>query len=137
MAKKITIAVDAMGGDYSPEKVIDGISLYLEKSQNVFFNIFGAIIWYPLKCIPISMAKTLGKLVIKYKWFGVFYIFYNFGLIPLLLFSSTYIIDTGIVGTIIGIIIDICIIITSFLLFKNFDTTCKFICNKNREIIPI
>ena len=28
MLKKITIAVDAMGGDNSPEKVIKGISLH-------------------------------------------------------------------------------------------------------------
>ncbi len=33
MVKKITIAVDAMGGDNSPEKVIKGISLHFKKTQ--------------------------------------------------------------------------------------------------------
>ena len=41
MVKKITIAVDAMGGDNSPKKVIDGISLHSKNNPNVFFNIFG------------------------------------------------------------------------------------------------
>ena len=41
MQKKITIAVDAMGGDNAPKKVIDGISLYFEKNKQIFFKIFG------------------------------------------------------------------------------------------------
>ena len=31
MSKSIVIAVDAMGGDNSPKKIIDGISEYLNK----------------------------------------------------------------------------------------------------------
>ena len=38
MSKKITIAVDAMGGDNSPEKVINGISSHFKNSQNIFYN---------------------------------------------------------------------------------------------------
>ena len=41
MNKKITIAVDAMGGDGSPEKIINGISLHSKNSKNVFYRIFG------------------------------------------------------------------------------------------------
>ena len=41
MSKKITIAVDAMGGDNSPEKVINGISIHFKNSQNIFYKIFG------------------------------------------------------------------------------------------------
>jgi len=41
MLKKITIAVDAMGGDNSPKKVIEGIFLHSEKKQNVFYKLFG------------------------------------------------------------------------------------------------
>ena len=37
----ITIAVDAMGGDNSPQKIIDGIQLHSQKSNNVFYKIFG------------------------------------------------------------------------------------------------
>ena len=41
MKKMITIAVDAMGGDNSPQKIIDGIQLHSQKSNNVFYKIFG------------------------------------------------------------------------------------------------
>ncbi len=41
MLKSVVIAVDAMGGDNSPEKIISGISEYLKKNSNVFFRIFG------------------------------------------------------------------------------------------------
>ena len=41
MNNPIIIAVDAMGGDNSPNKVIEGISLHLNSSQNVNFKIFG------------------------------------------------------------------------------------------------
>jgi glycerol-3-phosphate acyltransferase PlsX len=36
-----TIAIDAMGGDNSPKKVIDGIGLFLKEDKKIFFNIFG------------------------------------------------------------------------------------------------
>ncbi len=41
MSKSVVIAVDAMGGDNSPNKIILGVSEYLKKNDNVFFRIFG------------------------------------------------------------------------------------------------
>jgi len=44
MSKKISIAIDAMGGDNSPDKVIEGIKIFLDKnkSNNDFvINVFG------------------------------------------------------------------------------------------------
>ena len=41
MSKVITIAVDAMGGDNSPKKIIDGINLHHQNSKNIFYKIFG------------------------------------------------------------------------------------------------
>ena len=38
MKKFITIAVDAMGGDNAPKKIIDGFELHHKKSKNVFIN---------------------------------------------------------------------------------------------------
>jgi len=37
----IKIAVDAMGGDNSPNKIIDGIILHYSSNKNVFYKIFG------------------------------------------------------------------------------------------------
>ena len=41
MDKIIKIAVDAMGGDGSPNKVIDGIIHHFKKNKNSFYQIFG------------------------------------------------------------------------------------------------
>ena len=41
MSEKIKIAVDAMGGDGSPKKVIDGIILNHRQNKDNFFKIFG------------------------------------------------------------------------------------------------
>ena len=41
MNNKIIIAVDAMGGENSPKKIIDGISLSLKKNKETFFKLYG------------------------------------------------------------------------------------------------
>ena len=41
MLDSVKIAVDAMGGDNSPKKVIDGIIHNHQKNDKVFFKIFG------------------------------------------------------------------------------------------------
>ena len=41
MTKLIKIAVDAMGGDNSPKKVIDGIIHNHQKNKENFYKIFG------------------------------------------------------------------------------------------------
>ena len=41
MTDLIKIAVDAMGGDGSPKKIIDGIILNHSTNKNNFFKIFG------------------------------------------------------------------------------------------------
>ncbi|MDA7486746.1 phosphate acyltransferase PlsX [Candidatus Pelagibacter ubique] len=41
MSKLIKIAVDAMGGDNSPKKIIDGINHHYKSNSNTFYQIFG------------------------------------------------------------------------------------------------
>ncbi len=44
MSKKISIAIDAMGGDNSPDKTLEGVKLFLEKNKtkkDFLLNIFG------------------------------------------------------------------------------------------------
>jgi phosphate acyltransferase len=44
MTKKITIAIDAMGGDNSPDKTIEGVSIFLKNNKNkddFSLNLFG------------------------------------------------------------------------------------------------
>ena len=41
MSETVKIAVDAMGGDNSPKKIIDGIEVHHNKSKNIFYKLFG------------------------------------------------------------------------------------------------
>ena len=54
MTDLIKIAVDAMGGDGSPKKVIDGIILNHSLNKNNFFKIFGD----KNKILPIIKKKV-------------------------------------------------------------------------------
>ena len=57
MEKKITIAIDAMGGDNSPDKTIHGLKLFLNsnfKKDDFFINLFGD-------------KDKINKVLLKYK----------------------------------------------------------------------
>ncbi len=60
MSKKISIAIDAMGGDNSPDKTIKGIKLFLEKNKNeqdFILNIFGKKNLIEEKIIKYKISK--------------------------------------------------------------------------------
>ena len=65
MNKKITIAIDAMGGDNSPDKTIHGLSLFLKecKSDDVFFNLFGDESKIIDKIKKYSIKKNFYKII--------------------------------------------------------------------------
>ena len=62
MENNITIAVDAMGGDNSPKKVLDGIAFNNKVNKNTFYKIFGntEII---KKNIPKSLSAEFFELI--------------------------------------------------------------------------
>ena len=57
MSKKFSIAVDAMGGDNAPEKVLEGINLLFQKYNDIKVDIFGD-------------KELILKLIKKYKYFS-------------------------------------------------------------------
>jgi len=57
MTKVITIAVDAMGGDGSPKKIIDGIVHHYKKNNSTFYQIFGDKDKIS-QCIPDQLNKN-------------------------------------------------------------------------------
>ena len=61
MTKLITIAVDAMGGDNSPKKIVEGINLHYKKSKNIFYKIFGDTNVLN-KIVPFSLPKVVYEL---------------------------------------------------------------------------
>lgn len=53
------------------------------------FNITGIVLWYPIPFtrIPIRLAKGLGSITAKYRWFAAVYIICCFFIIPLFVFG--------------------------------------------------
>ena len=41
MSEMIKVAVDAMGGDNSPKKIVDGIIHHHKSNKDVYYKIFG------------------------------------------------------------------------------------------------
>ena len=61
MTKAITIAVDAMGGDNSPKKIVEGINLHYKNNKNIFYKIFGDSDILN-KILPSSLPKEVYEL---------------------------------------------------------------------------
>ncbi|XP_043727401.1 sodium-dependent phosphate transport protein 2B isoform X1 [Cervus elaphus] len=58
-----------------------------------FFNISGIILWYPIPFtrLPIRLAKGLGNISAKYRWFAIVYLIIFFLVIPLAVFGLSLI----------------------------------------------
>ena len=41
MTNRVKIAIDAMGGENAPKKIIDGINISLQSNQENFFFLYG------------------------------------------------------------------------------------------------
>ena len=59
MSDKVKIAIDAMGGENSQKKIIDGIEISLKSNQENFFYLFGK-----KKLLEKEISKK--KLIQKY-----------------------------------------------------------------------
>merc|ERR1719428_567235 len=100
---------------------------------HLFFNIIGILIFYPaprMRAIPINMAWKMGDHVVKFKWFGPFYIFFVFVLIPLLLFLCSLAISLGIGGIILNVFLDTIIVVGAFYFLAKFDNAMEFLAKR-------
>ena len=44
MTKKITIAIDAMGGENAPKKNIEGLNIFLKKNKKMMILLFNYLV---------------------------------------------------------------------------------------------
>ena len=56
---------------------------------HLFFNISGILLFYPVPFMrfPIVLARMLGNITARYRWFSVFYLISMFFLLPLTVFT--------------------------------------------------
>ena len=69
MEKKITIAIDAMGGDNSPNKTSEGLSLFLKKNvqnNDFFINLYGDKTKIEHELNKFSVSKKLIKITVSF-----------------------------------------------------------------------
>lgn len=84
------------------------------------FNISGIILWYPIPFtrVPIRLAKGLGNITGKYRWFAVVYIICCFFVLPLLIFALSLAGWKVLVGVGVPLLIMLIIIIVINILQK-------------------
>ena len=66
MSKKISIAIDAMGGDNSPDKTIAGVKIFLEKykkKEDFILNLFGNEKIIKEKILKYNISSNLIKII--------------------------------------------------------------------------
>ena len=49
MSNKVKIAIDAMGGENSPKKIIEGVEISLKSSNDNFFYLYGKKKYWRMK----------------------------------------------------------------------------------------
>ncbi|XP_007535177.1 LOW QUALITY PROTEIN: sodium-dependent phosphate transport protein 2B [Erinaceus europaeus] len=83
-----------------------------------FFNISGILLWYPIPFtrLPIRMAKGLGNISAKYRWFAVVYLVVVFFLSPLAVFGLSLAGWQVLVGVGVPIVLGIVLIVVIRLL---------------------
>ncbi|CAK6433251.1 unnamed protein product, partial [Pipistrellus nathusii] len=93
-----------------------------------FFNITGILLWYPIPYtrLPIRLAKGLGNISAKYRWFAVFYLVTLFFLFPLAVFGLS------LAGwpVLVGVGVPIVLVILLVLVLKLLQASCPRILPK-------
>ena len=71
----------------SGDKLVSAFQIAL---CHLFFNLTGIIIWYPIpfmRRVPIRLARFLGRVTSRYRWFAFMYILIMFFIAPLIVFG--------------------------------------------------
>uniref|UniRef100_A0AC34QZS6 Uncharacterized protein n=1 Tax=Panagrolaimus sp. JU765 TaxID=591449 RepID=A0AC34QZS6_9BILA len=75
--------------------------------SQTYYNLFGAVLFYPipfLRHIPIKLSMKLGDKTAKYRWFALVYIFTIFFLMPGVLLGISFLPPPA-MFTVLGILI--------------------------------
>ncbi|XP_063332480.1 sodium-dependent phosphate transport protein 2B-like [Pelmatolapia mariae] len=99
------------------ETLADALQIAL---VHFLFNISGIILWYPIPFtrVPIRLAKGLGNITGKYRWFAVVYIICCFFVLPLFIFGLSLAGWKVLVGVGVPLLIILIIIIVINILQK-------------------
>ena len=77
---------------------------------HMFFNVVGILIWYPvpqMRRLPMRLAKHLGNITARHRWFAVVYIAAMFFLAPAAIFALSLVgwpVLLGVVGPLVALV---------------------------------
>merc|ERR1719169_370526 len=80
---------------------------------HLLFNIIGITIWFPIpqmRAVPLAWARLMGEYVVLFPWFGAFYIGVAFVALPLALYGCSLLLNFGLFGLILNIILSVLVI---------------------------
>ena len=109
----------------------DGDKMYNTLSvayAHLFFNITGIVIFYviwPMRAIPINLAKALGNITATYRWYPIFYIIFMFMIVP------TIFVLLSIASTVLTVIVFLLIVVGAV-----FVAVVNHFQGKNKECLP-
>ena len=63
MLNKVKIAIDAMGGENSPRKIIEGIEISLKSNQENFFYLYGVRDLLEKEIYKKKLSRNIVKLL--------------------------------------------------------------------------
>ncbi|XP_006919014.2 sodium-dependent phosphate transport protein 2B isoform X1 [Pteropus alecto] len=96
-----------------------------------FFNITGILLWYPIPFtrLPIRLAKGLGNISAKYRWFAIFYLVHLFLVLPLTVFGLS------LAGwpVLVGVGVPIVLVLLLVLVLKLLQSRCPGILPKKLQ----
>ena len=84
---------------------------------HLFFNLTGIIIWYsiwPLRAVPIGLAKVLGNITAKYRWFALAYLAVCFFIVPAVFMGFSLWGDVPLL-----VLITLCVVLAVFVTLVN------------------
>jgi hypothetical protein len=90
---------------------------------HLLFNLIGILIWFPLKpmrAVPLAWARLMGEYVLEFPWFGAFYIGVSFVALPLALYGCSLLLNFGLFGLILNIILSVLVIGGTFAFMMHF-----------------
>jgi len=90
---------------------------------HLLFNLIGILIWFPLKpmrAVPLAWARLMGEYVLEFPWFGAFYIGVSFVALPLALYGCSLLLNFGLFGLILNIVLSALVIGGTFAFMMHF-----------------
>ena len=88
---------------------------------HLFFNLSGIFLYYviwPLRAVPLGVAKYLGKQTIHYRWYAIIYLCVMFFIMPCILLGLS-VISIPLMLIIVSMFIIICVTIGVINIFQN------------------